>query len=134
MLLSIDKQYRITIPKSVNFIAEKEFFINNEPGSFDTVILSPKFFRDSIKCHLDDRRRFILPSILRKTLKVAPRSILEMTYSNDGCILIKKLSEPKSRCIFCDSNLGNTYVVYNGEKVCPKCLSSLKKLTEALPI
>ena len=132
MFLSMDKQNRITIPKAIRFrFTEKIFYISNKPGSTDTLIFSSEFFDGAIKCKFDDKGRFFLPSILRKSLKINAESALEITNDQDGIII--KIHRDSNLCVFCESDLGGNFLVFQRKKICIKCLHSLKQIVEALP-
>ena len=134
MLLIIDKQWRISLPDSyICKYKNRELFISNCPGT-DTIMVSPTIFDGSIHCHFDDRKRFILPSRLRRAIDIKPGDVLDCSIQSDGQLFLQRIPYLScNHCIFCNIQLEDTYLVFKGKKVCINCISHLKELIEALP-
>jgi len=71
---------------------------------------------------VDELGRIVIPIELRRTLEIEEKDSMEI-FMSESSIVLKKY-EPS--CIFCGRT--KNVIDYKGKKICPDCISSLKKL------
>ena len=71
---------------------------------------------------IDELGRFVLPVEIRRALGINLKDYLEIHVENDAIVLRK--FQPS--CLFCGSAEDN--VIYEGKRICRKCLEKLKEI------
>ena len=71
---------------------------------------------------IDELGRFVLPVEIRRALGINLKDYLEIHVENDAIVLRK--FQPS--CLFCGSSEDN--VIYEGKRICRKCLEKLKEI------
>ncbi len=71
---------------------------------------------------VDELGRIVLPKSIRQNLEIADRDQVEI-YTEGDRIILRKFHPS---CTFCDC--ADDLVLFNGKRICTRCLDSLRSL------
>lgn len=73
-------------------------------------------------CNIDGLGRLVIPKSMRREMSIAENDAVEVVYSDNGIITIKKVFDS---CVFCNSE--EALKTLKGKCICKSCLEALNK-------